>query len=571
MNIVGTLNLARDTYAIDTDIKNLQLNASGAQTIDHLLLTQREGLQKEAQRLISEYISAEAAGYKLGTNGINENLYFNSINAQAFMDKDKSFSGDVKSDLWAVSDKKYKNLNDDGVLKALKSAYGDVKLFLDFYDDGTNTLELNGASALFGLDSNKDGTLSSEDELFYKIKIKGYDRDGNEKISRLSDLLSGIDLTKFIKDEIINYAQKETDEYNAKIDALPKNNAKKYLLKKKNVDYLDYRQTRNASNPYTLVKAEYRYERLQNDEVQNFFQKYAGADGWVDLRDNKVFNKTSKLINFAYLKKSLDGNARLAEFNPIVKTHEGLSEDFSYTKYQKQNFKKLYEDYMAASSEHYERVDELIKNLKDSGAPDADVLIAKLRTTKSLRMVSIENEFKAATGMSFSQKNLQRVKFGFENDEKATAYALKDTDAVVAMKLSKSGFITLKFDSGREIVVNELYSDTGSLNSLSKDKRISPNQEIQTMSEEQINSLDFDKIAIKTDETKNEFKSLRELGAKLVSRLTDNKYAIYLSNGDIMVAKEFYNITYIDKFLNGDENFKADRKDRFYPKVDKLA
>lgn len=571
MNIVGTLNLARDTYAIDTDIKNLQLNASGAQTIDHLLLTQREGLQKEAQRLISEYISAEAAGYKLGTNGINENLYFNSINAQAFMDKDKSFSGDVKSDLWAVSDKKYKNLNDDGVLKALKNAYGDVKLFLDFYDDGTNTLELNGASALFGLDSNKDGTLSSEDELFYKIKIKGYDKDGNEKISRLSDLLNGIDLTKFIKDEIINYAQKETDEYNVKIDALPKNNAKKYLLEKKNIDYLDYRQTRNASNPYTLVKAEYRYERLQNDEVQNFFQKYAGADGWVDLRDNKVFNKTSKLINFAYLKKSLDGNARLAEFNPIVKTHEGLSEDFSYTKYQKQNFKKLYEDYMAASSEHYERVDELIKNLKDSGAPDADVLIAKLRTTKSSRMVSIENEFKAATGMSFSQKNLQRVKFGFENDEKATAYALKDTDAVVAMKLNKSGFITLRFDSGREIVVNELYSDTGSLNSLSKDKRISPNQEIQTMSEEQINSLDFDKIAVKADEAKNEFKSLKELGAKLVSRLTDNKYAIYLSNGNIMVAKEFYNITYIDKFLNGDENFKADRKDRFYPKVDKLA
>ena len=571
MNIVGTLNLARDTYAIDTDIKNLQLNASGAQKIDPILLNQRESLQKEAQRLISEYISAEAAGYKLGTNGINENLYFNSINAQAFMDKDKSFSGDVKSDLWAVSDKKYKNLNDDGVLKALKSAYGDVKLFLDFYDDGTNTLELNGASALFGLDSNKDGTLSSEDELFYKIKIKGYDKDGNEKISRLSDLLNGIDLTKFIKDEIINYAQKETDEYNVKIDALPKNNAKKYLLEKKNIDYLDYRQTRNASNPYTLVKAEYRYERLQNDEVQNFFQKYAGADGWVDLRDNKVFNKTSKLINFAYLKKSLDGNARLAEFNPIVKTHEGLSEDFSYTKYQKQNFKKLYEDYMAASSEHYERVDELIKNLKDSGAPDADVLIAKLRTTKSSRMVSIENEFKAATGMSFSQKNLQRVKFGFENDEKATAYALKDTDAVVAMKLNKSGFITLRFDSGREIVVNELYSDTGSLNSLSKDKRISPNQEIQTMSEEQINSLDFDKIAVKADEAKNEFKSLKELGAKLVSRLTDNKYAIYLSNGNIMVAKEFYNITYIDKFLNGDENFKADRKDRFYPKVDKLA
>ena len=571
MNIVGTLNLARDPYAIDTDIKILQLNASGAQKIDHILLNQRESLQKEAQKLISEYISAEAAGYKLGTNGINENLYFNSINAQAFMDKDKSFSGDVKSDLWAVSDKKYKNLNNDGVLKALKSAYGDVKLFLDFYDDGTNTLELNGASALFGLDSNKDGTLSSEDELFYKIKIKGHDKDGNEKISRLSDLLSGIDLTKFIKDEIINYAQKETDEYNAKIDALPKNNAKKYLLKKKNIDYLDYRQTRNTSNPYTLIKAEYRYERLQNDEVQNFFQKYAGADGWVDLRDNKVFNKTSKLINFAYLKKSLDGNARLAEFNPIVKTHEGLSEDFSYTKYQKQNFKRLYEDYMAASSEHYERVDELIKNLKDSGASDADVLIAKLRTTKSSRMVSIENEFKAATGMNFSQKNLQKVKFGFENDEKATAYALKDTDAVVAMKLNKSGFITLRFDSGREIVVNELYSDTGSLNSLSKDKRISPNQEIQTMSEEQINSLDFDKIAIKTDETKNEFKSLRELGAKLVSRLTDNKYAIYLSNGDIMVAKEFYNITYIDKFLNGDENFKADRKDRFYPKVDKLA
>lgn len=42
------------------------------------------------------------------------------------------------------------------------------------------------------------------------------------------------------------------------------------------------------------------------------------------------------------------------------------------------------------------------------------------------------------------------------------------------MKLNDNGSITLKFNSGRELIVNELYTDTGKLNTVNG-KRVSVN------------------------------------------------------------------------------------------------
>jgi len=84
-------------------------------------------------------------------------------------------------------------------------------------------------------------------------------------------------------------------------------------------------------------------------------------------------------------------------------------------------------------------------------------------------MIAMESEFEKATGLEFSLENLERVKHAFESDTSKAAAALKDTDSVIAMKLNKNGTITLKFDSGRELEVKEIYSDTGKL--ISKDDK----------------------------------------------------------------------------------------------------
>ncbi|WXG59639.1 hypothetical protein VB002_11300 [Campylobacter concisus] len=78
----------------------------------------------------------------------------------------------------------------------------------------------------------------------------------------------------------------------------------------------------------------------------------------------------------------------------------------------------------------------------------------------------------------------------------------------------------LNFDSGRELEVKEIYSDTGKL--ISKDdkdsKRASINLDAKSMNDVELNRLDFKDIGIKKDE---KISSLKELGAKLVKNLSE--------------------------------------------------
>ena len=52
---------------------------------------------------------------------------------------------------------------------------------------------------LFRLDSNGDGFLNRDDEMFSKLKIKVDKGNGESKIANLSDVVGTIDLYDFIK------------------------------------------------------------------------------------------------------------------------------------------------------------------------------------------------------------------------------------------------------------------------------------------------------------------------------------------------------------------------------------
>ena len=331
---------------------------------------------------------------------------------------------------------------------------------------------------------------------------------------------------------------------------------------------VDYRVSLNNSNPYTLFSAEYRYQKIDKEETNKFFKDHADQDGWVDLRDNKIFNEESGLNNFAYEKVGFDGKKKLSEFNPIIKpSGPKQDESFSYAGYQKDSFMKFYNDYQKESSAHSKDVEWISKNLKENDVEDADDLISKLKVTKSSYIIAMESEFEKATGLEFSLENLERAKHAFESDTSKAAAALKDTDSVIAMKLNKNGTITLKFDSGRELEVKEIYSDTGKL--ISKDdkdsKRASINLDAKSMNDVELNRLDFKDIGIKQDE---KISSLKELGAKLVKNLSDkftSKFLIGLENGKSITTKEIYNITYLENDLKFKE---LSSKDRLYKKVD---
>ncbi|WP_234400533.1 response regulator [Campylobacter concisus] len=457
---------------------------------------------------------------------------------------------------------KFKNLNDYAYSNTLKTKYGEVEVFLDIYGDsdklGTTKLENN--SYLFSFDSNNDGVLDQKDILFDKLKVRGYDKDGNEKIANLSDVMPRVDLRQFISTNIINHNQIEREELNRK--ATITNNPNLYVDTKD----IDYRHSYYASDPNTLFAAENRYEKIEKNDINNFFKKYAQNDGWVDLRHNNIFGKDSSFKNFAYLKVGFDDTARLSEFNPIIEPSKDYKKDenFSYTKFQKDSFMKFYKDYNAEFDAYNKMIENLGNNLKKF-EENADAYISKLEKTKSAKMIAMENEFKQATGLEFSISNLKKVKKAFITNEATAAASLQDSDSVIAMKLNKDGTIRLKFDSGREIDVKELYNDTGKLNT-SSELKTSTNLEAKEMNNVQLNSLDFKDIGFMQGD---KIVSLKDAGAIAIANLSnkfESKFLISLNNGKSISTREIYNISYLENDLKSKE--KIDERDKFYKKVD---
>ena len=254
---------------------------------------------------------------------------------------------------------------------------------------------------------------------------------------------SGIRLDDFIKKDIKNISFESMD------------------FASKNT--VDYRVSLNNSNPYNMFNPEFRYQKIGRQDTKNFFNTYADKDGWVDLRGNNIFNKDSLFNNFAYEKVGFDGKVRLSEFNPITAADPNKQDNknFSYAGYQRDSFMKFYNDYHKELNTYSKDIEWLSENLKRYNVTNADEYIAKLNNTKSSYMIAMENEFKKAKGLGFSMENLHKIKREFDLNLSKAAAMPNDSDSVVAMKLNQNSTITLKFDSGRELEVRELYSDTG--------------------------------------------------------------------------------------------------------------
>ena len=453
------------------------------------------------------------------------------------------------------------NLNDYASENILKTKYGDVEVFLDLYGDN-DKLGIGKFSSnviLFNFDSNGDGILNSSDKLFSKLKVRGYDKDGNEKIANLSDVTSSIDLTQFIKKDIdTNHGRKQIEDLNAK-------------LKEKGDTQVDISKIDNRifyydENPYTVFAPESRYKKAEADSIKSFFDAYADKDGWVDLRNNNVFNKNSLFNNFAYAKAGFDGKLKLSEFNPIINSDTPKDKDFSYNGYQRSSFMKFYDDYNKELDAHNKDIEWLSKNLKEYNVENADEYISRLNGSKSSYMIAMENEFQKATRLEFSPENLEKVKRAFEANPNKAALMMSDSDSVIAMKLNDNGSITLKFDSGREIEVAELYSDTGKLLG-DKTRRASLNLETKAMSDIELGSISFNNIGIL--DTDGKYKTLQEIGASAIKSFSTKhgkQFLIYLGDNKTLTAKDLYNISFLNNELGKGTN--VGEKDRFYKKID---
>jgi len=452
------------------------------------------------------------------------------------------------------------NLNDYASENILKTKYGDVEVFLDLYGDNDKLGigKFSSNAILFNFDSNGDGILNSSDKLFSKLKVRGYDKDGNEKIANLSDVTSGIDLTQFIKKDIdINHRRKQIEDLNAKL--------KEKGDTQVDISKIDNRIFYYKENPYTVFAPESRYKKAEADSIKSFFDAYADKDGWVDLRNNNVFNKNSPFNNFAYAKAGFDGKLKLNEFNPIISSKK-TSDDFSYENYQRDSFMKFYRDYEKESTAHAKDVEWLSKNLKEYNVENADEYINKLKGSKSGYMIAMENEFQKATRLEFSPENLEKVKRAFDANPNKAALMMSDSDSVIAMKLNNNGSITLKFDSGREIEVTELYSDTGKLLG-DKTRRASLNLETKAMSDIELGSISFNNIGIL--DTDGKYKTLQEIGASAIKSFSTKhgkQFLIYLGDNKTLTAKDLYNISFLNNELGKGAN--VGEKDRFYKKID---
>lgn len=431
----------------------------------------------------------------------------------------------------------------------IDTKFGKAELFLDLAGDndrlGVGSFSSN--SQLFRFDSDGNGFVDKNDTYFDKLKIRAYDKDGNEIIKKLSEVVDSINLKDFIdsKSNALKKLEAQKDNYGT-IEGYERSLE---LLK-------DY-------NPYSIFKPEVRYESLTQNDL-NELSKLADEDGWIDINSNSgAFNG---LLGIAYAKQGVDGNYRLEElssyphttnfgFNNVFDktTKEYYWRDSDKNSYQNQQytrFMNLYNDYMSELKNRDEYINEFDDETK-----------AKYKNVKSSVMLSIEREFSSATGLNFTLENLQKVKDSFEKDRANTANMLKDTDALTAIKINKNGTFTLKFNSGREIIVNELYKDSG------KAFDVKLNLNAKFMSEIELNqNIDLVVSAAKIKDQitgKLEEKSLKDLGVEIIKKLSNNKFALQTNDGKTIIIDQIYT-----RFMPNNQNDinLIDDKDKFYPK-----
>ena len=424
----------------------------------------------------------------------------------------------------------------------IDTKFGKAELFLDLADNndklGVGTFSSN--SQLFRFDSDGNGFVDKNDDYFDKLKIRAYDKDGNEIIKKLSEVVDSIDLKDFIdsKSNAIKKLEARKDNYGT-IEGYE--NALESLK--------DY-------NPYSIFKPEVRYESLSQNDL-NELSKLADKDGWIDVASLQG-------IDLAYAKKGIDGNYKLNELNYLGINNNQAN---SYANEQYAKFNALYEDYMAEINALNEFFNSYKQVANDDIMAEFGAFIENPEF-KSTIMLQIEREFTSVTGLKFSLENLQKVKDSFAQDRANTANMLKDTDILTAIRINKNGTFTLKFNSGREINVNELYKDSG------KAFDIELNLNAKFMSEIELNqNLD---LVVSLAKVKDEItgyiqtKPLKELGVEIIKKLSNNKFILQTNdNRSIIIDQLYIKLNDKEKDQNSNKN-QIDDKEKFYPKPLKI-
>ncbi len=166
-------------------------------------------------------------------------------------------------------------------------------------------------------------------------------------------------------------------------------------------------------------------------------------------------------------------------------------------------------------------------------------------------MSAIKQEFYNLVGIEFSEERLENIKNALDDPilSKEVAYAMKDADAVTSMRLEKDGRILLRFDSGREILVDGLYNETGELYINKKGERAGISLESKSKSDEELSKIDFSEYGIQQGD---DIVSLQNIGAEMVRRLTSENgkflgFVIQLAGQkQEMVVENLYNLYTID-------------------------
>ncbi|OCR85281.1 hypothetical protein CFT12S05168_05380 [Campylobacter fetus subsp. testudinum] len=414
----------------------------------------------------------------------------------------------------------------------IDTKFGKAELFLDLAGDndklGVGSFSSN--SQLFRFDSDSNGIIDKNDTYFDKLKIRAYDKEGNEVIKQLSEVVDYIDLRDFI---------------DTKSNAIKK---WKESVKDYGWDEKTYKEQLNrisSYNPYFIFKPEIRYESMSETDLKEL-SKLANDDGWID-----VTNLQSS-IGLAYAKKGVNGSYRLEELNysrydttnfsfnnsydPKTGQYFWRGED-SYQNQQYTRFINLYNDYMSE-----------LKNRDSYMTGLSDEEKEKYQNIKSSVMIAVERDFTSATGLTFTLDNLQKVKDSFEKDRSATANMLIDTDILTAIKINKNGTFTLKFNSGREFVVDKLYKDTGKVFEAGIELNLS-----EFMDEKDLNQMDFSVSAAKVRNSSGEIEliSLKDLGVEMIKKLANGRYKLFtdIQNNKSITVSDIYT-----KYIFGDSN-----------------
>lgn len=471
-------------------------------------------------------------------------------------------------------------MNALGESTKLKTAMGEAEVFLDIFgdNDSLGVFDVGKLGHLFSFDSNNDGFLDREDALFSKLKIRVDKGNGEYRIAKLSDVVGRIDLYDFIKgyDKSVGYDElslAQIKEYRANW------NYKKIPFDKKLNPYEDIRTFRGGE--MSLFPPEQHFKEIDKKDIRAMFEAYADKEGWINLKDKEVnealFASGDFITNFAYKKTNLAGVEVLEEFNVVDRLDNGsrpspfyegtnireFEEKWnriygknrpSYEEQYKEAFTKLYDDYYASKQSFLRGKESQLNNeLVDEELKEK---IKSLEESSSMR--AIKQDFYNIVGMEFSEERLESIKNALDDPilSKEVVAAMKDTDAVTSMRLEKDGRILLRFDSGREILVEGLYNETGELYITKKGERASVSLAAQSMNDEELSKIDFSEYGIKQGD---DIVSLQDIGAQMIHKLMDNNkflgFVISVAGQkQEMIVKNLYRL-YTINHLNKERSF----------------